>query len=414
MLLGGNCGYIRESPQAGAAPPRARRLHTDGARARMRDRCAHDHDHHFHRSHQPFSELSKEDVAYAGGKGANLGELTAAGLPVPPGFVVGAPAYALFCTESGVRAQLDEILAGVDVEDGRALEAAATASRQAVLDAAMPDALREAIVAAYAELVGDDGDAPVAVRSSATAEDTASASFAGMNETFLNVRGDDAVVDAVKRCWGSLFGARTIYYRGQRGFSQADMDIAVVVQRQIPSTRAGVMFTVDPSTGERDHLVIEGSFGLGEAVVSGSVSPDRYVVRKGDMAITTRSVRPKELVIEPAEGGGTRHARAQRRREHAGRPRRRRGHPPRRARPRDRGALRQPAGHRVVVRPRRRRVDAAEPPDHDDRRARARPRARCWCAGSAPPPAAPAAPCDCSRIPTTRAPSTTARCSSRT
>jgi pyruvate,water dikinase len=146
----------------------------------------------------------------------------------------------------------------------------------------------------------------VAVRSSATAEDTASASFAGMNETFLNTRGAGAVVDAVKRCWVSLFGARTIYYRGQRGFSQADMDIAVVVQRQIQSTRAGVMFTVDPASGEREQLVIEGAFGLGEAVVSGSVSPDRYVVRKRDLEITTRSVRPKELAIEAAEGGGTR------------------------------------------------------------------------------------------------------------
>jgi len=254
---------------------------------------------------RPFSDLSRDDVAYAGGKGANLGELTRAGLPVPPGFVVGAPAYAMFCEESGVRSRLNEILASVDVEDGTALEAASAAARQAVLDATMPATLREAIVSAYGDLAGADPDAAVAVRSSATAEDTASASFAGMNETYLNTRGADAVVEAVKRCWGSLFGARTIYYRGHRGFSQADMDIAVVVQIQIPSTRAGVMFTVDPSTGERDHLVIEGSFGLGEAVVSGSVSPDRYVVRKSDLAITTRSVRPKELVIEAAEGGGT-------------------------------------------------------------------------------------------------------------
>ena len=128
----------------------------------------------------------------------------------------------------------------------------------------MPPWLADAIGAAYDRLAEDGADVPVAVRSSATAEDTASASFAGMNETFLNVRGKDAVIDAVKRCWQSLFGARTIYYRGQRGFSQSDMDIAVVVQRQIASTRAGVMFTIDPATGERDHLVIEGSFGLGE------------------------------------------------------------------------------------------------------------------------------------------------------
>jgi pyruvate,water dikinase len=258
---------------------------------------------------RPFADLGREDVAYAGGKGANLGELTRAGLPVPGGFVVGAPAYAAFCEGSGLRERLEQLLADVDVEDGEALEEASAAARQAVLEATMPSALREAITAAYLDLVDVDDsgerDAGVAVRSSATAEDTASASFAGMNETFLNTRGADAVIDAVKRCWVSLFGARTIYYRGRRGFSQAAMDIAVVVQRQIPSTRAGVMFTVDPAGGGSEELVIEGSFGLGEAVVSGSVSPDRYVVRKRDLAITTRSVRPKELAIEAVPGGGT-------------------------------------------------------------------------------------------------------------
>jgi pyruvate, water dikinase len=270
---------------------------------------------------RPFSGLSREDVAYAGGKGANLGELTSAGLPVPPGFVIGAPAYAAFCVESGVREALEGILADVDVEDGDALEAASRAAREAILAAPLPDYLKDAILAAHEELTGArsavsgagsepaptaERDTAVAVRSSATAEDTASASFAGMNETFLNVRGADAVLDAVKRCWASLFGARTIYYRGRRGFSQADMDIAVIVQRQIRSTRSGVMFTIDPAAGDRDRLVIEGSFGLGEAVVSGSVSPDRYVVRKEDLAIATRSVRPKEIAIDPAPEGGTR------------------------------------------------------------------------------------------------------------
>ncbi len=252
-----------------------------------------------------FSGLSAGDVPYAGGKGANLGQLTQAGLPVPPGFVVGAPAYAAFRLETGLAERLAELLDGLDVEDTAALRAASEQARQAVKDSPMPDWLSSAISDAYAELVGEDADAPVAVRSSATAEDTASASFAGMNETFLNVRGSDTVIDAVKRCWQSLFGARTIYYRGQRGFSHSEMDIAVVVQRQIASTRAGVMFTVDPASGDTDHLVIEGSFGLGEAVVSGQVSPDRYVVDKPLMSIVTRSVRPKELVIETLPDGGT-------------------------------------------------------------------------------------------------------------
>jgi pyruvate,water dikinase len=252
-----------------------------------------------------FSELSRADVPYAGGKGANLGELTAAGLPVPPGFVVGAAAYAAFCDEGGLRERIESRLAGLDVEDTAELELAATDVREMVETEPIPEWLDAAIADAYRTLAGDDPEAPVAVRSSATAEDTESASFAGMNETFLNIRGAEAVVDAVRRCWSSLFGARTIYYRAKRGFGQADMDIAVVVQRQILATRAGVMFTIDPASGAEDRLIIEGSFGLGESVVSGSVSPDRYVVEKQGPAIFAREVRRKELVIEPRPDGGT-------------------------------------------------------------------------------------------------------------
>ena len=252
-----------------------------------------------------FSELSRADVDYAGGKGANLGELTAAGLPVPPGFVVGAPAYAAFCDDGGLRQRIEERLSGLDVEDTARLDAAATDVREMVEAEPIPEWLEAAIADAYREQAGNDPEAPVAVRSSATAEDTESASFAGMNETFLNVRGPESVVDAVRRCWSSLFGARTVYYRAKRGFGQADMDIAVVVQRQILATRAGVMFTIDPASGAEDRLIIEGSFGLGESVVSGSVSPDRYVVDKDSLAILAREVRRKELVIEPQTDGGT-------------------------------------------------------------------------------------------------------------
>jgi pyruvate,water dikinase len=254
-----------------------------------------------------FDALSRADVLYGGGKGANLGELTAAGLPVPGGFVVGAPAYASFCDANGLRTRIQERLDGVDVDDTEALGAAAADVRRMVETEPIPAAVENAIRAAYVELMeGDSAAGPaVAVRSSATAEDTEAASFAGMNETFLNVRGADAVLDAVRRCWSSLFGARTVFYRAKRGFGQADMDIAVVVQRQVLATRAGVMFTIDPASGERDRLVIEGSFGLGEAVVSGSVSPDRYVVEKEGLAIIAREVRRKELVIEPLPDGGT-------------------------------------------------------------------------------------------------------------
>jgi len=259
---------------------------------------------------RPLRELGREDVAYAGGKGANLGELTRAGVPVPEGFVVGAPAYAAFCAETGLRAKLASMLEGVDVEDTEALASASAGARALFDQTPMPAWLQEVIHASYAQLpdgeqAGGGRGALVAVRSSATAEDTASASFAGMNETFLGIRGAEETIDAVRRCWRSLFGSRTVYYRSRRGYGQADMDIAVVIQRQVASTRAGVMFTVDPASGAPDRLVIEGAFGLGEAVVSGSVSPDRYVVEKHTLAVLVREVRRKELAIELTPDGGT-------------------------------------------------------------------------------------------------------------
>jgi pyruvate,water dikinase len=252
----------------------------------------------------PFERLSRADVSFAGGKGANLGELTAAGFPVPLGFVIGAPAYATFCEETGLRGEIEVRLSRVEFEDTASLSQAAAEVRALVESKPIPDWLEESIVAAYRRLGGEE-EVAVAVRSSATAEDTESASFAGMNETFLNVCDEAGVVEAVRRCWSSLFGARTVFYRAKRGFGQADMDIAVVVQRQIDAIRAGVMFTIDPSSGATDRLVIEGSFGLGEAVVSGSVAPDRYVVDKATLELAAREVRSKELMVKPRPGGGT-------------------------------------------------------------------------------------------------------------
>lgn len=250
-----------------------------------------------------FEELSRSDTNFAGGKGANLGELFGAGMPVPGGFVVGAPAYARFVEATGLREQLAERLDGVDVDVPAALARASDDARELVLDADVPDEVVDAVRSAYAGL--DGAEAAVAVRSSATAEDTEAASFAGMNETFLNVIGEGELVEALHRCWASLFGARTIFYRAKRGFGQADMDIAVVVQRQIESTRAGVMFTIDPASGDHDRLVIEGSLGLGESVVSGAVSPDRFVVEKATLEVIERTVGAKELEVTAAPGGGT-------------------------------------------------------------------------------------------------------------
>lgn len=256
-----------------------------------------------------FAELGRADVAFAGGKGANLGELTRAGMSVPDGFVIGAPAYAAFCAQDGLRGRLAALFAGLDVQDTAALQDASARARELIDATPTPSALTREIEAAYEWLLGAEGSPaalPVAVRSSATGEDTEAASFAGMNETFLNVRGVEAVLAAVRRCWRSLFGARTVYYRAVNGFAPAEMDIAVVVQRQIESRSAGVMFTVNPASGDRGELVIEGSFGLGEAVVSGAVSPDRFLIDKQTLAIRRRDVRSKELTIEYDEGSGTR------------------------------------------------------------------------------------------------------------
>jgi pyruvate,water dikinase len=252
-----------------------------------------------------FDRLRREDVGRAGGKGANLGELTAAGLPVPPGFVISADAYAAFCDGSGLRSRIAERLADIDVEDTDELDRAAAEIRATIEREPIPEWLEDAICEAYLGLAGDEPHPTVAVRSSATAEDTASASFAGMNETVLGVCGTIFLLDAVRRCWSSLFGARTIYYRAQKGFAQAEMDIAVVVQRQIEATRAGVMFTIDPASGASDRLVIEGAFGLGESVVSGTVSPDRYVVGKAGLGIVGREVRHKEIEVVAAANAGT-------------------------------------------------------------------------------------------------------------
>ncbi|HBQ13790.1 MAG TPA: phosphoenolpyruvate synthase, partial [Myxococcales bacterium] len=218
--------------------------------------------------------LRLRDVPRVGGKGANLGELLAAGLPVPPGFVVSADAYLAAMDAAGVRADLTQMARALDADDPEALEVVTDQLRDMVSRAGVPETLRAQIADAYAAL-GDD--VSVAVRSSATMEDSGGASFAGMNETFTNVVGLSAVVDAVLRCWTSVWGARVVAYRASQGIDE-EPAIAVVVQRMVNADRAGVMFTADPSTGRRDRVIVEAALGLGEVVVSGQVEPDTYVV----------------------------------------------------------------------------------------------------------------------------------------
>src|SRR4051794_14888548 len=236
--------------------------------------------------------LGRGDVALAGGKGANLGELVRGGFPVPDAVVVSPAAYPRFVGSAGLAATIQEGLRAGD----------AAGIRAAFDTAPVPDRLRTEIVEAYAGL----GGGPVAVRSSATAEDLPGATFAGQQDTYLNVVGEAAVLDAVRRCWGSLWTERAISYRDTRDVDQGGVRIAVVVQRMVPADHAGVLFTANPVTGARDEVVIDASSGLGEAVVSGLVTPDHYVVDARG-AVRQRIPGRREVVIPGVAGGGVAH-----------------------------------------------------------------------------------------------------------
>jgi rifampicin phosphotransferase len=237
--------------------------------------------------------VGRDDLELAGGKGANLGELTRAGFLVPDGFIVSTEAYETVVEEAALA---DVITAGLAARDDGAT------IRAAFENVTIPDGLTAAIIAAYTDL----GHGPVAVRSSATAEDLAGAAFAGQQDTYLNVIGDAAVLDAVRRCWGSLWTERAIAYRRRQQIGSVNLRIAVVVQLMVEAEFAGVMFTANPVTGARDEVVVDATPGLGEAVVSGLVTPDHYVLdSQGGVREHTQGQR--EVVIRSAAGGGVTH-----------------------------------------------------------------------------------------------------------
>jgi len=248
-----------------------------------------------------FADLGKHDTATVGGKGANLGELTRAGLPVPAGFVVTAQGFLGAMDHAGVRSELKAMFADAcaGVDDPAALAHASAELKALVHKAGVPDTIGAGVLAAYHQL---GPDVPVALRSSATAEDTAGTSFAGMHETYANVVGDTAVLERLVDCWTSLYGERVISYRVSQGLID-EPAIAVVIQRLIAAERAGVMFTADPSTGDRDRIVIEGAFGLGDVVVGGEVEPDTYVLTKAGPRLLTSRIGRKSHKVVPVEGG---------------------------------------------------------------------------------------------------------------
>jgi len=240
-------------------------------------------------------EVGKEDVSTVGGKGASLGEMINLGIPVPGGFAVTAQAFRDFINRSGIAGDLFDALK-IDVNDQSQLHKAEETAKRLIMGAKVPDDMEEAIKSRYQELCEREGEEVfVAVRSSATAEDLPDASFAGQQETYLNMRGAEAVFDAVKRCWASLYGARAIFYRVEQGFEHEKVNLSAIVQKMVDSEKSGVMFSSQPSTGEAT-VVIEAAWGLGETVVSGSVSPDNYVVDRSDMKIVSQFIATKEIM----------------------------------------------------------------------------------------------------------------------
>jgi len=247
-----------------------------------------------------FNEVGKKDVSTVGGKGANLGEMTQADIPVPPGFIVTADAYFDFLEKSEIKDEISNRLQTLDPSNSKQLQQVATEIKQLILDITMPPELAKEIEQAYTQM----GGGLVAVRSSATAEDLPEASFAGQQRTFLNVQGEKEVVTAVQGCWASLFEPRAIFYRHHQGFDHFKVGIAVPVQKMIQSQASGVMFTLEPVTSDSDKVVIEAVFGLGEAIVSGEITPDLYVVDKDSLKIISKKTANQEsqLIKNPTAG----------------------------------------------------------------------------------------------------------------
>ncbi len=253
-----------------------------------------------------FKDIHKEDTDIVGGKGSNLGEMFNIGLPVPGGFCVTASTYKQFIEETKIKDKIMEIVNNIDVDSTEDLQNKAKEIQDLIIATEIPDEIKKVIMDTYAEIgiesdkditVQDllDEDEPfVAVRSSATAEDLPEASFAGQQATFLNIRGGEALVNAVRGCWASLFTARAIFYREKNNFEHEKVLIAVVVQKMVDSEIAGVMFSVNPATNDTSEITIEAVYGLGETIVSGSVNPDYYLLDKESLEIKTIELKEQE------------------------------------------------------------------------------------------------------------------------
>ena len=254
-----------------------------------------------------FEQLERKDVAIVGGKSSSLGELTSkSDVPVPYGFATTAYAYRYFIKETGLYEKMRSILAELtDVENGELLRDVCARLRQAIMAEKMPDDLQQAIADAYAQLAKKVGEKEpyVAVRSSATAEDLPDASFAGQQDTYLNVKGAETVIAKVKECYASCFTDRAVYYREKQGYDHLELALSAVIQMMVFSKAAGVMFTVNVATGDDKNIMIEGAYGLGEYVVQGTVTPDSYIVAKKDLKILSTTVNEQDVMLVRKRGG---------------------------------------------------------------------------------------------------------------
>jgi pyruvate,water dikinase len=259
-----------------------------------------------------FKDLKKDSIAIAGGKGSNLGEMTQLSLPVPNGFAVTASTYKEFIEQTGLKNQIEQFLSGLDEEDTDKLQKISDQIQQLIIGTPVPEDMAEEIVNNYELLGMKKRDASnlvqpeevfVAVRSSATAEDLPSASFAGQQATFLNIKGKEHIVDAVRACWASLFTARAIYYRQKNKFDHSKVYLSAIVQRMVNSEKSGIMFTINPATNNADELVIEAIFGLGEMIVGGEVNPNTYLIDKKTKQVKKIEVKKQDYGLFRNEKG---------------------------------------------------------------------------------------------------------------
>jgi pyruvate, water dikinase len=250
-------------------------------------------------------EVSESDLPLVGGKASKLGELVRQGLPVPPGFVLTTEAYQAFVDQTALKTELPAALASIQSDKPDTIEAASQRIRHAFETVPFPAVLQKELETAYEAFVKEFAVRFCAVRSSATAEDLEGASFAGLQDTYLNVTGTDKVVEAVRKCWGSLFTPRVLIYRHRKGFDQRAVRLAVLIQKMVDASVSGILFTRDPNTGE-NHMIVEAGWGLGEAIVGGEVTPDHYVIDGATLKVIHKQLSEQKVRLVRAEGGGNR------------------------------------------------------------------------------------------------------------